>query len=211
LISAAQEAGVQKIVHISVSNPSEEFPFPYFKGKAILEQVIRQSKIPFAIIRPTLVYGGEEEILINNIAWLLRRFPIFVIPKPTHYRLQPIFVDDLAEMAINTAKDVHHQIIDAAGPDIFTFEGMVRLLARKIGSRSLFFKSSQGLSLFLLRIVGVMINDVVLTADEMGALMDNLLVSKNPPEGRTRFSDWLDHKADLLGRRYASELNRHYR
>ena len=89
-------------------------------------------------------------------------------------------------------------------------EEMVQLIARKIGTRPLFFKSSPALSLFLLRIVGVMVNDVVLTADELGALMDNLLVSKNPPEGRTRFRDWLDHKADLLGRRYASELNRHY-
>jgi NADH dehydrogenase len=211
LISAAQEAGVQKIVHISVSNPSEASPFPYFQGKAVLEKTISQSKIPYAIIRPTLVYGGEEEILINNIAWLLRHFPIFAIPKPTGYRFQPIFVDDLADLAINAAQSVHNQIIDAAGPNIFTFEDMVRLVAGKIGSRCLFFKLSPAISLFLLRILGVLVNDVVLTEDELGALMANLLVSKNPPEGRTRFSDWLDHKADLLGRRYASELNRHYR
>lgn len=211
LISSAEKAGVQRIVHISVSNPSEVSPFPYFQGKAVLEKTISQSMIPYAIVRPTLVYGGEEEILINNIAWLLKHFPIFAIPKPTAYRLQPIFVDDVAELAIKAAQSVHNQIIDAAGPDIFTFEDMVRLVARKIGSRSLFFKSSPAISLFLLRILGVLVNDVVLTEDELGALMANLLVSKNPPEGRTRFSDWLDKKADTLGRRYASELNRHYR
>ncbi len=211
LIAAAQEAGVQKIVHISVSNPSEDSPYPYFKGKAILEKAVSQSRIPYAIIRPTLVYGGEEEILINNIAWLLRHFPIFAIPRPTQYRLQPIFVNELAELAIDAVKNIHNEIIDAAGPDIFTFEEMVRLVAHKIGSRSLFFRSSPALSLFLLRMVGVMVNDVVLTADELGALMDNLLVSKDPPAGQTRLSDWLENKADTLGRRYASELDRHYR
>ncbi len=211
LIAAAQEADVQKIVHISVSNPSEDSPYPYFRGKAILEKVVSQSRIPYAVIRPTLVYGGEEEILINNIAWLLKHSPIFAIPKPTQYRLQTIFIDDLAELAVKVAQNVQNQIMDAAGPDIFTFEEMVRLIARKIGSRSLFFNSSPMLSLFLLRIVGGLVNDVVLTQDELGALMDNLLVSKDPPIGRTRLSDWLDNKADTLGRRYASELDRHYR
>jgi NADH dehydrogenase len=211
LISATQEAGVQKILHISVSNPSEDSPYPYFRGKATLEKIVSQSGMPYAIIRPTLVYGGEEEILINNIAWLLRHFPVFAIPKPTQYRLQPIFIDDLAELAVKVTQNRHNQIMDAAGPDIFTFEEMVQLIARKIGSRSLFFNSSPVLSLFLLKIVGGLVNDVILTQDELGALMDNLLVSKDPPIGRTRLSDWLDKKADTLGRRYASELDRHYR
>jgi nucleoside-diphosphate-sugar epimerase len=211
LIQAAEEAGVRKIVHLSVSNPSEDSPFPYFRGKAILEKAIAQSKLPFAIIRPTLVFGGGEEILINNIAWLLRRFPIFVIPGRGDYRLQPIHVEDLVEIAVDAAENVHNRIMDAAGPDALKFEEMILLIARKIGSRSSIFYLGPRLSLFLLKIVGLLVHDVVLTRDELGALMGNLLVSNNPPIGKIRLGDWLDRGADRLGRRYASELDRHYR
>ncbi|HUK55743.1 MAG TPA: NAD-dependent epimerase/dehydratase family protein [Nitrospiria bacterium] len=211
LIRAAEAAGVRKLVHLSVSNPSEDSPYPYFRGKAILEKIIAQSKLPYAIIRPTLVYGGEEEILVSNITWLLRRFPIFAVPSRGTYRVQPIFVDDLAEMAVNAVQNANNKIIDAADPETFTFEEMIRLIKNKIKSRSILFHASPGLSLFLLKIVGIMMNDVVLTPDELGALMDNLLVSKNPPAGKTRLSDWLDRNGDKLDRRYANEMIRHFR
>ena len=211
LIKAAAEAGIRKIVHISVSNPSEESPFPYFRGKAQLEKAIVESKLPDAIIRPTLVYGGEEEILVNNIAWLLRRFPVFALPGSGEYRLQPIVVEEVAALAVHAAMNVHNQVLDAAGPDIFGFDDMVRLIKEKIRSRGLFFHASPQLALFLLKLVGLMVNDVVLTGDELGALRANLLVSSHPPTGQTRLSDWLDKNAELLGRRYASEMNRHYR
>jgi uncharacterized protein YbjT (DUF2867 family) len=211
LIKAAEEAGIRKIVHLSVSNPSEDSPFPYFRGKAVLEKAVSQSKLSYAIIRPTLVFGGEEEILVNNIAWLLRRFPVFVMPKPGNYRLQPIFVEEVAELAVNASHNVHNKIIDAAGPDIHTFEEMVGLIAQKIRTRSIIFPLSPVISLFLIKILGTMVNDTVLTRDELGALMANLLVSKDPPTGKTRMSEWLDRNADSLGRRYASEFDRHFR
>jgi uncharacterized protein YbjT (DUF2867 family) len=211
LIRAAEAAGVRKLVHLSVSNPTEDSPYPYFRGKAILEEIIAQSKLPYAIIRPTLVYGGEEEILVNNIAWLLRRFPIFAVPSPGSYRVQPIFVDDLAEMAVDAAQTVDNKIVDAAGPEIMTFEQMIRLIKANIKSRSILFYANPGLSLFLLKIVGIMMNDIVLTPDELGALMDNLLISKDPPVGKTRLSDWLERDGDRLGRRYANEMTRHFR
>lgn len=169
LIKAAKEADIQKIVHLSVSNPSEDSPFPYYRGKAILEKVICQSKIPYVIIRPTLVFGGTEEILVNNIAWLLRRFPIFALPSPCDYRLQPILVGEVAEMALNASESLCNTIMDAAGPEIFTFEEMVRMIAKKIGSKALIFKPSPGLSLLLLKVVGIMVKDIVLTRDELGA------------------------------------------
>lgn len=211
LIKAAEQAGVRKIVHLSVSNPSEESPFPYFRGKAVLEKAISQSKLSYAIIRPTLVFGGEEEILVNNIAWFLRRFPLFAISKSGAYHLQPVFVEEVAELAVNAAQNVDNQVLDAAGPDIITFGEMVRLIARMIGSRSIIFSLSPELSLLLLKIVGLMVDDIVLTRDELGALMKELLVSKNPPAGKVRMADWLDRNVATLGRRYASEFDRHFR
>jgi len=99
LIAAAEEVGIRRIVHISITNPSEDSPFPYFKGKALVEKAIAQSKLSYAIIRPTVIFGPEG-ILFNNIAWLLRKFPLFVIPGSGDYRIQPVFVEDVADMAV---------------------------------------------------------------------------------------------------------------
>lgn len=210
LLRAAEKAGVKKLVHLSVSNPSQDAPFPYFRGKAQIEEMIRQSKLSYAIIRPTLVFGGEEEILVNNIAWLLRWFPIFAIPTPRNHHLQPIHVDDVADLAVNAATDVHNKVLDAAGPDIMTFEAMVKMLREKVGSHSLLVPMPSSVAMVLLAIVGVLVRDVVLTRDELGALMADLLVSKEPPIGRLRMSDWLLKKETRVGDKYASEMIRHF-
>jgi len=210
LIAAARSVGVRKIVHLSVSNPSSGSPFPNFRGKAITEEMIKQSGLAFTIIRPTLVFGGEEEILVNNIAWLLRRFPIFAIPSPGTYQLQPIIVDEVADLAVTEADTNVNTVLDAGGPEILSFEGLVRLIAQKVGSHPMILRTSPALSIFLLKIVSRIVDDVVLTSDELGALMSNLLVSKDPAIGRTRMGDWLDRAAANLGRRYASEFNRHF-
>jgi len=210
LLRAAKKAGVKKLVHLSVSNPSKDAPFPYFRGKAQIEEMIRQSKLSYAIIRPTLVFGGEEEILVNNIAWLLRWFPIFAIPTPKNHRLQPIHVDEVADLAVKAATDVHNKVLDAAGPEIMTFETMVKLLRGKVGSYSLLVPTPSSVAMVLLAIVGVLVRDVVLTRDELGALMAELLVSKEPPIGRLRMSDWLKKEETRVGCCYASEMIRHF-
>jgi uncharacterized protein YbjT (DUF2867 family) len=211
LIEAAKGSGIRQLVHLSVSNPSEDSPFPYFRGKAVTECMVRDCGLPYVIIRPTLVYGGEEEILVNNIAWLLRRFPVFAMPGLGGYRLQPIFVRELAELAVQKSRRPDNSTVDAAGPEIMKFEEMVRRIAKKIGRRPLCIPATPGMVLLLLKCVGFLVRDVVLTADELGALKAELLVSKEPPAGKTRFNDWLGEHADRLGHRYASELDRHYR
>ena len=210
LIRAAEEAGVRRLVHISITNPSPQSPLPYFRGKGLLEQAIVQSGLSYAIIRPTVIFGAED-ILINNIAWLLRRFPVFVIPGTGDYRLQPIFVEDVARIAVEAGQGRENVIVDAVGPDIFTFDQLVRLIAEKVHSRARIVHLRPAWALFLSRLIGYLVNDVVLTEDEVRGLMANLLISEHPPTGSTRLSDWLDENADRVGTRYASELSRHYR
>lgn len=67
LFYAAKKAGVQKIVHVSITNPSKESKLEYFNGKAILEEALINSGISYSILRPTVIFG-QEDILINNIA-----------------------------------------------------------------------------------------------------------------------------------------------
>ncbi|MGB9072724.1 MAG: NAD(P)H-binding protein [Terriglobales bacterium] len=210
LIHAAEQAGVKRIVHISVANPSSDSPLPYFKGKAAVEELIRSSSLSYAILRPAVVFGAED-ILINNIAWLLRRFPVFAIPRTGNYGLQPIFVEDLAALAVEAGHGRANLVMDAVGPETYEYEDLVRLIRSTVGSQSRIVHTSPffvGLASWFL---GKLVHDVVLTKDEVSGLIANLLVSKELPTGQTSLRAWLQDNAGRIGAEYASELKRHYR
>lgn len=210
LIKAAKEADVRRIVHISITNPDVTSPLPYFRGKAVLENTIVESGLSYAIIRPTVIFG-REDILVNNIAWLLRRFPVFGVPGSGQYRLQPIFVEDLAKIAVQSGEQRATVVLDAVGPEVFSFDEFVRIIAQAIGSSAKIIHLSPGLALVITKLIGWFVGDVMLTHDEVKGLMSSLLVSSNTPTAQTRFSDWVQAYASDLGMEYASELVRHYR
>lgn len=209
LIDSAEEAGIRRIVHISITNPSEDSPFPYFRGKALVEKAITRSKLSYAIIRPTVIFGPEG-ILFNNIAWLLRKFPIFAIPSSGDYQIQPIFVEDLAEIAVRAGHQNDNFVLDAVGPETYTFNELVKMIAGQINSRARIVYVRPGVALFLARWIGYFLGDVVITRDEIAGLMSNLLVSEFKVTAPTIFSEWLAENADKIGRRYVSGLERRY-
>jgi uncharacterized protein YbjT (DUF2867 family) len=209
LFAAAKKAGVRRVVHVSITNPDSESRLPYFRGKAHLETDLKNSGLSYAIIRPTVIFGAED-ILINNIAHLLRRFPFFAIPGQGDYRLQPIFVKDLAHIAVEAGEKTENLIIDAVGPKIYTFRELLEEIKRTIGSKSRLVSISPGLALTLSRLYGLMVQDVVLTGDEVSGLMGNLLISDKPATGKTSLENWLLENASTIGKQYASELKRHY-
>jgi NADH dehydrogenase len=209
LVKAAVRAGVQRIVHISITNPSLDSDLPYFWGKAANEQAVVESGIPYAILRPTVLFGAED-ILINNIAWLLRRFPFFALPGDGNYRLQPVFVDDMAKLAVDLGYAQGNIIWDAVGPDIFTFEEMVRLISRTLGLNRGLFHVPPRLALAAAQFLSLFVGDVLLTPEEVEGLMAGLLVSDEPPRCKTSLSDWLQENKESVGVHYASELERHY-
>ena len=209
LLQAARAAGVRRMVHVSITNPDPKSPLPYFRGKAVLEEAIRQSGISYAILRPTVIFGTED-ILINNIAYLLRHYPVFAIPGKGDYRLQPIFVEDMAELAVQVGASTENMTLDVVGPETFTFEEMVRLLATHVGSSARLVHLPAGLALFLSQLLGLVLGDVVLTDAEVEGLTTGLLVSSNPPTGKVRLSEWLAQNHKQIGVQYASELKRHY-
>lgn len=185
-------------------------PLPYFRGKGLLEAEIARSSLLYAILRPTVIFGGED-ILINNVAWLLRRLPVFAIPGAGDYRPQPIFVEDLAAIAVGAAEKQENIVIDAVGPEVFTFESLIRLIAGKVQSHAKIIHVPPGFALVVSRLIGYVVKDVLLTRDEVEGLMANLLVSDGPPTGPTRLSDWLDRNARTAGTQYAPEVRRYYR
>ncbi len=209
LFRAAAEAGVERVVHVSITNPSPDSPLPYFRGKAELEAALRATGLSHAILRPAVFFGGRD-VLVNNIAWLLRRLPAFGLVRGS-YGVQPIHVDDLARLAIEQGARKEDVVLDAVGPEALPFDELVRLVRRAVGSRALLVPVPRALLLATARLVGRVVGDVVLTPDEIAGLTANLLVSRGPPTAPTRFSEWLAGSAAGLGVEWASELGRHYR
>lgn len=209
LVNAARAAGVRRIVHISIANPSAESPLPYYWGKAANEKAVMESGLSYAILRPTVLIG-REDILINNIAYLLRRFPFFLIPGDGSYGIQPVFVEDLADMAVEAVYSNENYVTDAVGPDSYSFRDFVRLIGEKIGARRPLISVPPWLALLAAQFISLFVRDVVLTPEEVKGLMGNLLVSKHPARGRIAFRDWLEANKHKVGKEYASELKRHY-
>ena len=210
LIKTAAEVGVTRFVHISVTNPGPDLNLPYFRGKWLVEQAIQDSGLSYAIIRPTLIFGLED-ILLNNIAYLLRRSPMFPIPGAGLYQIQPIYAQDLAEIAVQAGGSMENLVLDAAGPEILSYKEMITLIAQEINSHSRLIHMPPNLALILVKFLNIALQDVLLTRDELHGLMADLLVTSSPPLATTSFASWLEQNSDLLGRQYASELRRHFR
>ncbi len=207
LFEAAAKAGVGRIVHVSITNPSEDSPLEYFRGKARLERALRESGLPYAILRPAVLFG-REDILINNIAWLLRRFPVFGVMGDGSYRLQPIYVDDMARLAVAQGRAAGNAVVEAIGPETFTYRELVDAIAAIIGCRRPVVTISPGTGYRLGRAIGRLVGDVLITREEIRGLMAGLLCVDAPPAGTTRLTEWARKNAGTLGRRYASELAR---
>ncbi len=210
LVRAAEEAGVRRIVHVSVSKVDAGFPFPYFRGKAATEQAVRDSGLSYAIVRPTLVYGPED-ILVNNIAWGLRHVPLFLIAGDGRYEVQPVSVRDTARICVEAGRRDDDVELDAAGPRRWTFGDFVRLIAEATGSRARIRHAPPRVALAVARVVGIGLRDVVLTREELDGLMAGLLVSDEPPLGADDFEEWVREHGDRIGRGYTSELARNFR
>jgi uncharacterized protein YbjT (DUF2867 family) len=209
LIAAAKDAGVRRIVHVSIANPSIESPLGYYKGKAEVEEAVMTSGLSYAILRPTVIFGAED-ILINNIAWFVRHLPVFGIPGDGRYKIRPIYVEDMARLLVEAVEENGNSVKDAVGPETFSFEELVRLIALCLGRTVRLVHAPTVLAYVATLLTGWIVRDVVLTWEEYLGLMDNLLAPGGPATGETRLSEWLLGNAERLGREYASEVGRHY-
>lgn len=207
LFDAAKKAGVKRIIHISITNPSIDSPLEYFSGKAKVERALIESGLSYAILRPAIIFG-KEDILINNIAWFLRNFPIFGVFGSGNYRLQPIYAVDLARMAVEQGRKTENVIIDAIGSETFTYRELVRQIRDAIGVTRPFIPIPAAIGYLAGWLLGKIMGDVIITRAEIKGLMADLLCTQSAPTGQTRFTDWLRENAATLGVHYHSELSR---
>ncbi len=210
LFGAAARAGVRRIVHVSITNPSLDSPYPYFRGKAAVEQSLADTGAPYAIIRPAILFGGDG-VLVNNIAWLLRRLPVFAVGGRGDYRIRPVHIDDLARLCADLGKRSDTAVLDAVGPQTVTFREMVEVIRTAVGSHAVVVPVPGPAVPALSRALSLLLRDVLLTRDEYQAMADGLADSGAPATGPTVFTDWVMTHGQELGRTYANELDRHFR
>jgi NADH dehydrogenase len=207
MFRCAKEAGVERIVHVSILNSEAKPELEYFRCKAELEKRLKASGISYAILRPAVLFG-KEDILINNIAWILRRFPFFILFGQGDYGIQPIYVDDLAEIAVRQGALRENSIINAIGTESFTYRELVEKIGEIIGKQRKIIHVSPEVGYFMAYIIGKLVDDIIVTRDEIAGLMAGMLAVNAPPAGQTRLTDWLGQHAETVGKRYTSEMAR---
>lgn len=208
LFEAAKKAGVKRIVHTSILKPDKNSRLEYYSGKGILEEALINSGISYAILRPGVIFG-DEDILINNIAWMIRKFPIFGMFGDGKYKLQPIFVEDFADLAVEQGEKTENVIIDATGPEIFTYQELVKTMSKILLEKERkVFAMPDELGYWVSKIVGTIKSDKLVTREEIKGLKADLLYTKSPPAGKTKLTDWLIQNKNTVGMEYANELKR---
>ncbi len=210
LFAAAMEAGVRRIVHVSITNPSKDSTLEYFRGKAEVENTLTASGMSYAILRPAVLFG-KEDILINNIAWMLRHFPVFGLFGDGSYRLQPIYVDDLAQLAVSHGAGETNVVVNAIGPETFTYRELVAMIGQAIGRPRPIIPLPPWLAYGAAVALGPVLDDVVITRDEIKGLMEGRLYVEGPATGTTALTSWAREHGAGLGQKYASELARRAR
>ena len=212
LFGAAARAGVQRIVHVSITHADPDSPYPYFKGKAEVERHLAAAGVPYAIVRPAILFGGDGGgVLVNNMAWLLRHLPVFAVGGRGAYRVRAIHVDDLARLCVELGASRETVIRDAVGPQSLTFRHMVTAIRAATGSHAVIVPVPGWLVPPLSSALGLVLRDILLTGEEYRAMAAGLADSSAPPAGQVMFTDWVAEHGKTLGHAYANELDLHFR
>lgn len=210
LIHAARDAGVRRFVHVSITKPSLDSDLPYFRGKALMEKALMESGLSYAIVRPTVIFG-RGDVFINNIAWILRRFPVFGVAGSGKYKIQPVHVDDVARICVEMGGRTDNIVVDAAGPETFTWKQFVRAIGEGIGHPRPMFPAPVPAALAMARMIGFIVQDVVVNRQELDGLMAGLTASdQRPAAGRIKLTQWIARHSADLGVDWASEIGRNY-
>ena len=206
LFEAAKEAGVKRIVHFSVANPAKAPNWTYFEGKVQVENMLKTSGLSYAILRPTVLFGGHRNVLINNIAWMLRRFPVFGVFGFGNYRIQPVHVEDVAEIAIQQGQLAENTVVDVTGPETFRYKDYIRHMVKAMGLKRLILPMPPMVGWLFGRMLGVFLRDDVITRAEIKGLREGLMATDAPPNGTRLFSTWIAEHGASFGKRYQNDL-----
>ncbi len=204
LLDAAVDAGVRRVVHVSITHADPWSPYPYFAGKGHVETYLSRLPLTYAVLRPAVLFGGRA-VLLNNIAWLLRHLPVFAVGDGGRYRVRGIHIDDLARLCADEADSDANVLRDAVGPERPTFRELVEQLRASTGSRAFVVDVPGALVPVCGAALNLALRDNVLTRDEYRAMADGLADSESPSAGERSISEWITENASWLGRTYLND------
>ncbi|MDZ4826250.1 MAG: hypothetical protein SGJ13_07265, partial [Actinomycetota bacterium] len=140
--------------------------------RAGVERALGECGVPFAIVRPTVVFG-REDILLNNI--------------------------DLAALCAALGERRDDVVVDAVGPETYTFNELVDLLRDTVGSSSKIIHAPAWIVATLARGLSVAVRDVLLTREELDGMMAGLVSVDGPTTAPTSLREWVGAHRDTLG------------
>jgi len=206
LFSAAEDAGVKRVVHFSVAHPHKAPDWTYFRGKVEVEEILKSSSLSYAILRPTVFFGGDRDVLINNMAWLIRKFPVFGVFGTGRYHIQPVHISDVARVSADQGENKENIVLDVAGPEKYEYRDYVKLIAKSMGVRRMVIPVPPISAWMVGQLVGLFLNDRVITRAEIKGLMRGLMSTDEDPLGVVSFSDWISQNGNTLGTIYQNDM-----
>ena len=182
IASAAAEAGVRQLVHISAIGADAESTAAYARSKAAGEAAVREAFQDAAILRPSIVIGPEDDFF-NRFALLARLLPALPLVGGGFTRFQPAYVGDVADAAV-AALDRAGGVFELGGPKVYSFRQLMELLLEEIGRKRLLvpvpFQVMQAKAAFIQFVPGAPI-----TPDQVESLKYDNVVS----EGAAGFAE----------------------
>jgi uncharacterized protein YbjT (DUF2867 family) len=130
LVEAAADAGVDRIVYLSHLGAARASAYPAFKAKGLAEESIRNGKVPYTIIRSSLVYGPEDHFTNNISALIQYSFGIFPIPSGGRTVVQPVWVEDLVTCLLWAIEndETLNKVYEIGGNEFFTLQQITEII-----------------------------------------------------------------------------------
>jgi NADH dehydrogenase len=169
VLAAARAAGVGRLIFTSTISATRDRLGPYGRTKRLAEDRVRASGIPFVILRPSLVYGGDDRGLVGTLARHLRTLPVMPVIGNGRIQLDPVHLDDLCGVieACLERDDVLGRTYDVLGPDRVTLDDFLRRLGDILGVRRPLLHLPAHASLLLARVLGQLMTHPPLTVDNV--------------------------------------------
>jgi NADH dehydrogenase len=136
VVSEAEKAGVKKLVYVSAIGAAQDPKYPYWHAKWQAEQAVAASNLNYTILRPSLVFGPEDDFF-NRLQRLIRRAPIVPVAGDGKTRFQPIWVEDVVSCVVACLNEGVHdrEIVEIGGSEYYTYNEIIDLIRRKVGTR----------------------------------------------------------------------------
>jgi uncharacterized protein YbjT (DUF2867 family) len=133
----AREAGVERLVHVSGLGSDAKSTSPYIRSRGEGERVVREAFPTATLIRPSVMFG-RGDAFVGPIAAMLRRLPVFPLFGGGQTRLQPAYVEDVAEAIARVMQEPDSKVCyELGGPRVYTYRSLLEVIAQSLAKKPL--------------------------------------------------------------------------